>query len=524
MQSSIVLLTLFLACVLCIPISPNIPKYKVQADALCLQSFDATPFPPVIPDEIQSATQRLEAYLQTLINSNTNAPGIIYQVSYLNSSISNSFGLANKSSSEQMDLSTPSRIGSVSKTFVAMLLFKLVSMNKLALDDPLVKYVPEFAIIDPFQNSNGTTITFRHLLTHTSGLQREAPVNAVTTSDVLTALRSIYLIAPVGTVTRYSNFGFALLGHILAEYVVNDGSSFEELTQEYIFSPLGMTNSGWDYSIPGLMERLAVGYDAQGNALPFVNFGWDFPCGSAYSTVGDLSIFLQSFHSTSNLLNLSSTLVQQVLDPDSRLDDGLSFMGSPWEIRVSSNLTNPVPYSHLVRNKGGNIGGYTALVSFVYHYGLSIVVLLNGAADEFAISDSSYSIFFPALASFLSTNQPPMNPPSVNYSNFLGVYQIPGAGSEYEAVVEYTTIFGSNYLTFTVSGLINNLPLKDMAAANSAFPFGVFQGTVPSHWISCLNQVLTAIDKQYVIFGVENNLVTNVTMYGWIPGLYWNKI
>src|SRR5579862_593885 len=58
---------------------------------------------------------------------------------------------------------TPSSLASVSKQFTAMAVMALKEQGKIGYDDPIVKYLPELA-------PTGTTITIRHLLTHTSGI------------------------------------------------------------------------------------------------------------------------------------------------------------------------------------------------------------------------------------------------------------------------------------------------------------------------------------------------------------------
>jgi len=63
-------------------------------------------------------------------------------------------------------------MASVTKTFTATAIMQLRDAGKLNLDDPVAKHLPWFKIKSPF--ADAPAITIRHLLTHTSGLPREA--------------------------------------------------------------------------------------------------------------------------------------------------------------------------------------------------------------------------------------------------------------------------------------------------------------------------------------------------------------
>ena len=115
-------------------------------------------------------------------------------------------------------------------TTPAMML--LVEQGKVALDSPVVRYVPEF-------NSPGTgTITVRHLLTHTSGLRATLPLREA--ADSAAALRMVLTtvpIAPPGKQMVYSDLNAILLGEIVRRV---SGAPLDAFATRAIYTPLGL--------------------------------------------------------------------------------------------------------------------------------------------------------------------------------------------------------------------------------------------------------------------------------------------
>jgi CubicO group peptidase (beta-lactamase class C family) len=81
------------------------------------------------------------------------------------------FGFANGEDNTAADTNTIYRIGSITKTFTAVLLMQLVQEGKIKPDDPVERYLPEIKKLDGYANAG--VITFRQLASHTSGLKRE---------------------------------------------------------------------------------------------------------------------------------------------------------------------------------------------------------------------------------------------------------------------------------------------------------------------------------------------------------------
>ena len=118
----------------------------------------------------------------------------------------------------------------------------LAAAGEIGLDDPVVKYLPGFAKGGARDSSE--PITIRHFLTHTSGLPaiREVWRLPGTAEERFAAVLAEPLESPPGTVVKYSDLGFIMLGRIVAEAT---GKPLQQAFAELVAGPLGMTATGF---------------------------------------------------------------------------------------------------------------------------------------------------------------------------------------------------------------------------------------------------------------------------------------
>ena len=134
-------------------------------------------------------------------------------------------------------------MASVTKPFVASAVMQLVEQCRIALDAPLVRYLPDFRLADP----RGREITIAQLLTHTAGLpdvedyEWDAPqYDSEALARYMCSLSSLRLLSAPGTRFAYSDIGFNILGALIARV---SGLIFEEYMARYLLQPLGMRSS-----------------------------------------------------------------------------------------------------------------------------------------------------------------------------------------------------------------------------------------------------------------------------------------
>lgn len=152
------------------------------------------------------------------------------------------------------------RIASMTKSLTALAVLKLRDADKLSLDDPAAKFIPELSAQHlPTTDSRATRVL--DLLGHTSGFVTDDPWGD-RQLDMPDAEFSAFVHSnppfarSPGTAFEYSNYGYALLGRIVTNA---SGVRYQDYVTREILNPLGMTSSTWEYS--GIdPSRRAVGY------------------------------------------------------------------------------------------------------------------------------------------------------------------------------------------------------------------------------------------------------------------------
>ncbi len=185
-------------------------------------------------------------------------------------------------------------IGSTFKTMSMYALMGLMEQGRFELDDPVNDYLDNFKIQgDDPQNP----VTFRHLLTHTSGLPADFGPHSVWGLTVPPPLeeylrKSLRLKQPPMTAALYSNTAYTLVGYLVGKL---SGVRFKSFMQKSIFDPLGMADTAFEPK-PHMEERLAIPYvfdPKSGKHIPAVRTKANvWPAGIVYGTVLDQAKWL----------------------------------------------------------------------------------------------------------------------------------------------------------------------------------------------------------------------------------------
>lgn len=162
------------------------------------------------------------------------------------------FGFADTKLRQPMTSATKFRIASHSKVFNAIAIMQLREQGKLKLEDPVSKYLPWFKY-KPVGEDDGE-ITIEHLITHSSGLPREASDHWTSyefpTREQLKALmKDRQATFPPSTRLKYSNLAVSVAGLVVEEV---SGMPWATYVQKNIFDPLEMTATSVDQNVPGL--------------------------------------------------------------------------------------------------------------------------------------------------------------------------------------------------------------------------------------------------------------------------------
>ncbi len=242
-------------------------------------------------------------------------------------------GLANVATKTSITSETNFRMASVSKQFTAMGILLLEKDGKLSLDDPIIRFFPEF------NGQVGRKVQIRNLLTHSSGLlDYESVMNPnqheqLLDTDVLTLLKdrdSLYF--EPGSTFRYSNSGYCLLALIIERV---SGQPFSAFIRERIFKPLRMTQSVI-YEAAKPIHNRAMGYRKQRGGYVFSDQSVTSATkgdGGVYTSLTDYKKWIDALHNHT-LIDLKAALART--GQAVRANPG-SYYGAGWFFRQPSN-------------------------------------------------------------------------------------------------------------------------------------------------------------------------------------------
>lgn len=274
------------------------------------------------------------------------------------------------------------KIASMTKTITATIILRLCQEGVLALDTPIKQYLPWLKLSRPEAED---TMTLRHLLTHTSGLPRDAylPDGTRDESGIDDAIKATIPKLPMATlpgegVYCYSNWGYNLAACIATTVT---GRSLTELYKEYILAPVGMDRTTFDFHIAATYP-LSLPHKLNADGKPEVihhqriNMAYSGG-GGLYSCAEDMSKWARCL-----LRGGVTDSGERLLTPESFADmchkhtpktnDPGSFYGLGLFVR---------PYSdRYVYGHTGNYDPYNSSVFVDKKTGLGVVVLMNSPA------------------------------------------------------------------------------------------------------------------------------------------------
>jgi CubicO group peptidase (beta-lactamase class C family) len=276
------------------------------------------------------------------------------------------YGLADLEQDVPARADTVYKIGSVSKQFIATGVMLLVQDGRLALDEKVGTYLAGTP-------SAWQAITIRHLLTHTSGLVREAPgfdpYKVQPDIDVIRTAFHLPLNASPGDRYEYSNLGYYVLAEIISAV---SGKPWAGFLNERVFVPVGMTATR-STTVARIIPNRAAGYVRESDA--FQNAAdWPAvrPSGAFLSTVLDLAKW-EAVLQTNRILSESS---KKDMWTPVRLNDGREYRyGFGWEVDWFPNGIGPTDVP-LIRHEG-SIPGFRAVYWRLPEHGLTVIVLSN---------------------------------------------------------------------------------------------------------------------------------------------------
>jgi CubicO group peptidase (beta-lactamase class C family) len=299
------------------------------------------------------------------------------------------------------------RIASMTKSFTALAILKMRDEGKLSLDDPAENYVPEMKSL-VYPTTDSPRITIRHLLSHAEGFPEDNPWGDQQLADTDAQLSALiragipFSNAP-GVAYEYSNFGFAILGRIVANISRGAGRSpagaatggtetdaYTRYVVEHVLKPLGMASTTLEpSSVPA--ARLAHGYrweDERWKDEPLLANGSFGSMGGMLTTLSDLGRYVGAFLAAwpprdgaeaAPIRRASLREMQQVwrstpavVSRSGAAGVQLNSGGYGYGLRITQTCQFPTVVSH-----GGGLPGFGTQMRWLPEYGVGLIAFGN---------------------------------------------------------------------------------------------------------------------------------------------------
>ena len=285
-------------------------------------------------------------------------------------------------------------IASISKTFAATAMMRLVEQGKVELKAPVRRYLPDFRVQDETVSRD---VTVWNLLTHTSGWEGqvsgpergEDTLRNFVASPTVTGLMQL---APPGAAWSYNNAGFSIAGRVIEAVT---GQSINAAIRDLVFTPLGLQHAGTTAG-DFIVNRFAAPHANRGDAppapiRPFVP-STSVTAGGVGVCLADLLTYAR-FHlgdgrSASGERVLTRASLDLMKTPQLRKQGTDDEIGLAWHLRRVGPIRTAA--------HGGTLAGHILLLELVPERDFALAILTNSSDGWRLIQDVERA----ALASY----------------------------------------------------------------------------------------------------------------------------
>jgi CubicO group peptidase (beta-lactamase class C family) len=308
-------------------------------------------------------------------------------------------GVTNVEDSLPVTAHTVFPIASISKTFAATAMMRLVEQGKVDLRAPVRTYIPTFKVRDDAASRDATVW---HLLTHLGGWEGQVSGpdrgSATLENFVTTTIPDLMQIAPPGKAWSYNNAGFGVAGRVME---IATTTSINRAMRDLVFEPLGLEHAGTTAG-DFIVNRFAAGHTTRDGKTtlnrPFTP--------SASATVGGVGLCISDllayarFHmgdgtATNGARVLTRASLEQMRAPQHAKQGTDDHIGLGWHIRQAGPVRT---FAH-----GGTLGGHVLLLEIVPERNFAIAILTNANTGWRLIQDVERE----ALKSYLGATYAP---------------------------------------------------------------------------------------------------------------------
>jgi CubicO group peptidase (beta-lactamase class C family) len=292
-------------------------------------------------------------------------------------------------------------IASISKTFAATAMMRLVEQGKVDLHAPVRTYLPDFKVRDEHVSRE---VTVWHLLTHLGGWEGQVsgPDRGADTlrNFVATSLPDLMQVAPPGKAWSYNNAGFSIAGRVIE---VLTGQSVNQAIHDLVFQPLGLEHAGTTAG-DFIVQRFAAGHHSRNGHIdlqrPFVP-STSVTAGGVGLCMTDLLAYAR-FHmgdgtSAKGERVLKRESLEQMRTVQAHKQGTDDDIGLAWHIRQVGPIHT---FGH-----GGTLAAHILLLEIVPERNFAIGILTNSETGWRLIQDVEREALKSYLGASYATNQ-----------------------------------------------------------------------------------------------------------------------
>lgn len=328
------------------------------------------------------------------------------------------------------------QIGSITKVYTATVAMQLVDEGLVELDAPLADVLPDFELAD---DEVAKTVTLRHLLTHTSGIQGDHFPDFGRGDDSIArfvaSCAELGQSHPLGATMSYCNTGFVVVGRVIEQLT---GQTWDQALAGRLFAPLGL---GHTVTLPEevLRFRGAIGHVGKPGEPPQPAPMWGLPrscgpagliCASASDVIAFARMHLEGGRSPGGGKVLAADTVAAMQEPQVAVPDPYT-LGSHWGLGwILFNWGGRRLYGH-----DGNTIGQSAFLRVVPDRDVAIALLTNGGNAKDLFQDLCRPLLEELAGAEMPFGpEPPAQPVDgkLDLDEHVGVYERLGMRMEIE--------------------------------------------------------------------------------------------
>jgi len=263
-------------------------------------------------------------------------------------------------------------IASISKTFAATAIMRLVEQGKVDLNAPVRTYLPDFRVRD---ETASREVTVKQLLMHMGGWEGQVSGpdrGTETLKNFMTTITDLMQEAPPGAAWSYNNAGFSIAGRVIE---VVTGKSINAAIRDLVFQPLGLEHAGTTAG-DFIVNRFAAGHIVRNGAptlqRPFVPSS-SITAGGVGLCITDLMNYAR-FHlgdgtSATGERILKRETLAMMRTPQAHKQSTDDDIGIAWHLRTVGSIHTA--------GHGGTLSGHILLLELVPDRNFAIAILTN---------------------------------------------------------------------------------------------------------------------------------------------------